>query len=395
MNITTEPGVAAEPQPATKHILLQGFSLARRGWTFVVLAYAINLVFGLLGGVPVTNGLAPFLDHSLAARRIAGTLDVGSLLELGLHLGSVHLFPVMLQTATWLNVLQLLILFVLFTGTVFVYVSGERPLLSVLFRGGIAYFWRFVRAAILAGCIGVLILGLLLTARATLLDLLARAYDGRTMFVWAAITGAVVFLAALVLRLWFDLVEVYLVRHAMDGELRVRHALLPAYQLLSRHFFRVFGSFLLAGLAGSTVLGLCLLLWKTLPASGVWPAALLAQVGLFCLMASRFWQRGLEASLVSAIAPPLIAVEATGMIVAVEEEPVFSVRRAGLSELPEPTLRELVQKLKNEPWAVPQPEVHPVSPATAVGGVAAEKEPPAEKAEPVAQPSPEAGKPQP
>jgi hypothetical protein len=62
-------------------------------------------------------------------------------------------FPIAIHTAVWLNLLQLLVLFVLFAGTVFVYVSAEPPRLSVLLRGGVAYFWRFVRAAILAGCI--------------------------------------------------------------------------------------------------------------------------------------------------------------------------------------------------------------------------------------------------
>ena len=38
-------------------------------------------------------------------------------------------------------------------------------------------------------------------------------------------------------------------------------------------------------------------------------AALLAQLGLFLLLASRFWQRGLEAALVMSADPPRIARE--------------------------------------------------------------------------------------
>jgi len=44
-----------------------------------------------------------------------------------------------------------------------------------------------------------------------------------------------------------DLVEVYIVRNAMDGEIRVHLALVPAFRLLFRYFFRIFGSFLLTG----------------------------------------------------------------------------------------------------------------------------------------------------
>ena len=77
-----------------------------------------------------------------------------------------------------------------------------------------------------------------------------RVYVERRMFLFTTISGFVVLLVALLLRLWWDLVEVYVVRNAMDGEGRVHHALLPAFRLLFRHFFRIFGSFLLAGIAG-------------------------------------------------------------------------------------------------------------------------------------------------
>jgi hypothetical protein len=331
---------------------VRGFALARRNWSFVIWAYAINLIFGLLAGVPFANGLAPFLDHSLAAQKIAGTLDLGYLSELALHQRETHLFPVIVQTAFWLNLLQLLLLFFLFAGTVFVYVSSEPPRFSVLLRGAVAYFWRFARAAILVGCCAGLILGLLLVLRATLLSRLAMIYFGRSLFIYSAMTGAVIFVIALLLRLWFDLVEVYIVRNVMDGELRAHRALLPACRLLFRHFLRLFGSFLLAGLAGVSALGLCLLLWKSLPAGQVWAAFLLAQLGLFFLLASRFWQRGLGAALVLATAPPVIPAEE--IVKVVEEEAAPSLAGvAGLGGLSEPTLSELVQKLRSQPWATP------------------------------------------
>jgi hypothetical protein len=121
------------------------------------------------------------------------------------------------------------------------------------------------------------------------------------MFLYSAISGAVVLLVALLMRLWWDLVEVYIVRNAMDGERRVAHALLPALRLLGRYFFRTVGSFFLVGLLGVSALAFCLYLWKEfVPAHQVWIACSLA--GLFLLQpvlaalfvsccASRFWQR--------------------------------------------------------------------------------------------------------
>ena len=128
----------------------------------MVWVYAINLGFGLLAGIPFAAGLAPYLDHSLAAQRIAGTIDFTYLAELfDARPRDQRYRPTAIHTAVWLNLLQVLVLFVLFAGTTFVYVSAEPPRLSVLLRGGVAYFWRFVRAAIVAGCVAAVVLGIL------------------------------------------------------------------------------------------------------------------------------------------------------------------------------------------------------------------------------------------
>ena len=337
------------------NLLVQGFQLALRNWPLVLWAYAVNLVFGLLAGIPFASGMGPYLDHSLAAQRIAGTIDLSYLGELLAHLRETSFLSTAIDTGAWLNLLQLLVLFVLFAGTTFVYVSAEPPQLSVLLRGGVAYFWRFVRAAILAGCVSVVILGILLSARALLLTRASSVYVDRTMFLYSAISAAVVLLIASLVRLWWDLVEVYIVRNAMDGERSVRHALLPALRLLWKYFFRTVGSFLLSGLLGVAALALCLLLWKQfVPAHQVWLACLLAQLGLFLLLASRFWQRGVEAALVMSADPPIVAVEEIAAMVEEEEDMPLLVKSDASAGMSEPTLRELVQKLRTEPWATPE-----------------------------------------
>jgi hypothetical protein len=359
------------------NLLARGFQLGLRNWPCVVWAYAINLLFSLLGSIPFTAGLASTLDHSLAAQRIAGTLDGASLLELFIHLRDTGFAPMAFRAASSLNLLQLLVLFVFFTGSVFIYVSAEPPRLSVLLRGGVAYFWRFVRAAIVAVCVSVLVLGVLFGLRAALLARLGDTYVGARMFLFSAISLVVVLLVALFIRLWWDLVEVYIVRNAMDGERSVRRALLPALRLLRQYFFRTFGSFLVAGLAGVSALGLCLALWKVLPAHQVWPAFLLAQVGLFLLLAGRFWQRGVETTLVMAIDPPSIIREEIGAeeldtyeLPEVVEESSPSVAKIGVPPgLTEPTLRDLVQKLRTEPWGNPDVPPAPLARAEAGSGM--------------------------
>ena len=332
-----------------------------RNWPCVVWAYAVNLFFALLAAVPFATGLGSYLDHSLAAQKIAGTIDISSITELGLQIRDTSFFPMVMHTSGWLGLFQVLALFFLFAGSMFVFVAAEPPLFSVLLRGGVAYFWRFVRAALLAGGSAAVILSVLFAIRAGLLAKADSVYVGRRMFVFATISLFVILLVALLLRVWWDLVEVYIVRNAMDGERRVHLSLLPALRLLFRHFFRAFGSFLLAGTAGVTALALCLAVWKSLPAHQVWMAALLTQLGLFLLLASRFWQRGLEAALVMAVDPPMVIAEellleaplSTDVTAAAED--LTPNPRAGVPAGPsEPTLQELVAKLQTEPWANPE-----------------------------------------
>ena len=357
MNTTIALQAPGDRQPRVNcslpNLLAQGFQLALRNWPFVIWAYAVNLGFGLLAGIPFATGLSSYLDHSLAAQRIAGTVDVTYLGELLIQLQRTSAISTAVHTAAWLNLLQLVVLFFLFAGATFVYVSAEPARLSVLLRGGVAYFWRFLRAAILAGCIAAVLLGILLVARVLLLDRLSAVYVERKMFLYSSISGAVILLVALVVRLWWDLVEVYVVRNAMDGERRVRQALQPALRLLGRYFFRIVGSFFLSGMAGVGALALCLLLWKQfIPAHQVWLACLLAQLGLFLLLASRFWQRGIEATLVLTADPPIVAVEEIAAMV--EEEMPVAAAPEVFASLTEPTLRELVQKLGTEPWGNPE-----------------------------------------
>jgi hypothetical protein len=343
-----------ETKRAAPNLLVQGFQLVLRNWPFLVWAYLINLAFSLLSGIPIARGLAPYLDHSLAAKKISGTMDTSTIVELVTHLRESSFFPIAAHSAGWLTVIQLLFLFVFFCGTIFVYVSAEPPRFSVLVRGGIAYFFRFARAAVAAVCVASVILGILIALRSLLIYRASAVYVERKMFLYSSISGAVVFLAAMLVRLWWDLVEVYIVRNAIDGERRVRQALLPAARLLYRYFFRTAGSFFLIGIIGLDALALCLFLWKLLPAHQVWLAGLLAQTGLFLLLASRFWQRGMEAALVLSVDPPMIAAEDVETAEEDEEEERVPGEDV-LASLTEPTLRDLVNKLRNEPWATPEP----------------------------------------
>jgi hypothetical protein len=435
-NMTTTPfaePVEENPERSLRTLpgfLAAGFRLGLRNWPCVVWVYVVTLVFALLTAVPVNYGLSPYLDHSLEAEKIGGTLDFASLAELGVHLNADGFFPVVLRNARWLQTLELLVLFVLFAGSVWLFVSGEAPRLPALVRGGLTYFWRFVRAALIAGFVTVVIAGGLLAIREMLLDRLDAVVVERPLFFWALISGAVVVFAALLVRLWWDLVEIYIVRivrnaarsvspGVLDGQPKihpVRQALMPALRLLRHHFWLLGGSFFLSGLAGICAFGVCVYFWKLLPAHQVFLAAFLGQLGLFSLLAARFWQRGVETVLVMSEAQPrivdktpvleaasvheaalpvrteelehleqrqqrqeveeILASADTGNLASSSEpilreapdfaEPEPDAPQPAFNRMPEPTLRDLVLKLRNQPWAKTEevPEI-PLEPTPA------------------------------
>src|SRR5258705_7581589 len=88
------------------NLLVQGFQLVLRNWPCVVWVYGVNLFFALLAAVPFAVGLGSYLDHSLAARKIAGTIDIASITELALHVRDTSFFPMVMHTASWVGLLQ-------------------------------------------------------------------------------------------------------------------------------------------------------------------------------------------------------------------------------------------------------------------------------------------------
>ncbi len=352
------------------NLLVRGFRLTLRNWPCVVWAYAVNLIFGLLAAIPFATGLASYLDHTLAAQRIAGTLNISSLVELGVHLRDTSFSPMAFHTAGWLNLLQLLVLFIFSPGVCLCLLPPSRHGSRCCCAAGSPTSGVLCAPASWSGASPLSSWAFCWVCAPLILARADATYVERQMFYFSFISGVVVLLVALLVRLWWDLVEIYIVRNAMDGERRVHQALLPALRLLFGYFFRTFGSFLLVGIAGVAALGLCLYLWKALPAHQVWVAALLAQLGLFLLLAARFWQRGIEAALVVSIDPAIVTREelageevvAEDLILPEEGMPV-PPGVGVLTGLSEPTLRDLVAKLRTEPWANPEVVSGPPRPA--------------------------------
>lgn len=282
--------------------------------------YLANLIVGLFGGLPFFSHIRPFLDHSMAAQKIAGSLDIGFVAELFMH-ANEHATGAS-TTATLLVICYVLVSFVLAAGILYVFLSGERPRLGTVVGRGVAYFWRFVRLTLFLAVIAGPVLGILFGLRTAYLSSADEKYVEAAYDVRALLTLLVIAVVAVFLRLWFDIAEALVVRNGIAGDRAVRRTIGPSIRLLWRNLIRACGSYVLAGALGWIGLLLLLWIWMSLSPHAVMLGALMGQVGIFLLLAGRVWQRGIVAALV--LAEPVF-VPVTAVIEPFAEVPVVEV----------------------------------------------------------------------
>jgi hypothetical protein len=285
-----------------RNIFLHGLFLTLRRFPALLWAYVFNLGLALIFSIRLHRQFSSIMDHSLAAQRLTNGFDLGTVADSFLRLqdgpsgssaGAYSAVP-----------LYLLIYFLLVPGTLFSYQTKSPAHLSTLFHQGLIHFWRFLRITLLTILISALLLGPLAFLQNKWADHVDKHAVERHAFFATLVGYIVIFLVASVLRLYFDLVEVYTVqlglhlRHNGKPERRVRRALAPAWRTLRTHFSQAWPVFLFLTILGaSAVILTARVSMHMLAQPRVWPTFLLAQLGLFLLLFTRFWQRGAETSL--------------------------------------------------------------------------------------------------
>jgi hypothetical protein len=283
-----------------RNIFIHGLSLTLRRLPAVLWAYVFNLGLALIFSIRFHADFASIMDHSLASQRLIGGFDLGTAISAFLrHREAAG------GAASYAAIpLYLLLYFFLVPGTLFCYLTKTPARLSTLLHQGLLHFWRFVRITILTLLISGLILGPFLFLQGKWADHVDDHAVGRPAF-FATLAGYVlIFLVASILRLYFDLVEVYTVQLGLHlrrngkPDRRVRRALKPAWRTLRANFAEAWPIFLFLTLLGAAaIIVTARTSMHMLAQPRVWPTFLLAQLGLFLLLLTRFWQRGVETSL--------------------------------------------------------------------------------------------------
>jgi hypothetical protein len=312
--------------PERRNIFLHGLSLTLRRLPALLWAYVFNLALAFLFSLSLNLQLSKLLNHSLAAQRLSNGFDLGTIGETYLHLHEGPIGDAGAVSGHASIPLFLIVYFLLVPGTLFCYQTDVPARLGTLLQQGLLYFWRFLRITLLTLLVSALILGPLFVLQGKWADNVDDHIVGRPAFFLILAGNIVLFLVASILRLYFDLVEVYTVQlgqhlrptlfgHQDKPDRRVRLALSPAWRTLRNHFSEAWPIFLFLTLLGFTAVILTARIsMHMLAQPRVWPTFLLAQLGLFVMLFTRFWQRGAETSLAlqnpipSSALPPILPV---------------------------------------------------------------------------------------
>ena len=292
-----------ETSTPRRSMLLHGLLLMLRNPGAVLWTYAFNVGIAGLFSIRRHEQLSALLSHSLAAERLNSAFDLGTLGGVVERM-SHHAMGGGRSNYLGLPV-YLAVYFLLVPGTLFCYAHTVPARLSIMVSTGFQFFWRFVRITLLTVVISGVVLAPLIGLNSLWSAHVEEQFTGVAVILDELPGLIFIGLVAALLRLYFDLVEVYTIQvgdqFLASGvpDRRVRRALLPALQALRSNFARAYGTFLaltLLGLASVVFMG-----WiaaRTLAQPRAWPLILLTQAGLFVMMATRFWQRGAETILV-------------------------------------------------------------------------------------------------
>ena len=269
-----------------RSILLHGLGLTLRRLPAFLWTYVFNLGLAILFSLGLYHSLSAILDNSLASQRLVSAFDLGTVAEAIMHLHEGPSGDSAFSAAHAGIFAYLAIYFLLIPGTLFCYQTSYPARLGTLLQQGLLYFWRFIRITILTLIVGGLILGGLGALQSRWATHIDNRVVGLNSFLLRLTGVIVIFLVASILRLYFDLVEVYTVqlgqhlRHNGKPDRRVRRTLGPAFRTLRHNFGRAWGSFLFLTLLGAVAVFLTgRIAMHMLAQPRVWPMFLLAQIG--------------------------------------------------------------------------------------------------------------------
>jgi len=269
-----------------KGLVAAGASLVWRQQRVLWWVFGVNFVLGLLGTVGARLQLAKFLQYSLKGEGLSKGFDVGMFMEL-VNRPEANLMRSAGSSFLFAALFPLFMLFVT-GGILAVYREDRRFTAGDFFAASGAFFWRFVRLALLSIVPFAILFGLLSGVH-KLSDYFGdRAVSAETGFYILLAGFIAVTLLTLFVRLWFDIAQV---RAVVQDEHKMWPNLWKALGISRRNVTRLFRVYLcISGVAWVTLAG-GLWLWAKLPPTATPVTFLLLEFIILMQLLSRLWQR--------------------------------------------------------------------------------------------------------
>jgi hypothetical protein len=274
-----------------------GLRLVWRRWGLLCWVFAANFVLGVLGTLPAARELH-LLRHSLAGEQLLKGFDLGMFHE-ALRIGDINLihFPNSPHEFTALSGLTiasyilagLFALFMLFVsgGIVDVYLQDRRLNTGEFFAASGAFFWRFVRLALMSAVVFAVLYNAYLDGD-KLADRIGDKFAaGQVAFVIWLVGIIVLILIALFVRLWFDLAKV---RAVAQNEHWMLTNALRSLDIARRHVRSLLWLYLRISLAAWITALIAFLIWLKVPPTAVWATFFLLELVVLVQLGARLWQ---------------------------------------------------------------------------------------------------------
>ena len=262
-----------------------GLRLACRRRSILCWVFAVNLALGALGTLPAARQLHHTLRHTLAGEPLFKGFDLGMFSELT-RVPEVGLLRFTNSSYALAGLFPLFMLFVS-GGILEAYLQDRRLNTGEFFAASGAFFWRFVRLALISivlfAFLGNAYLGVDKAA-----DYLGdKAVADQVGFViWlVGVTGLV--LLTLFVRLWFDLAKV---RAVAQNERRMLLNTLQAFDVARLHLGTVLWMYLRISLVAWMAALVAFLIWMKVPPTAVWATLILLELVVLVQLGARLWQ---------------------------------------------------------------------------------------------------------
>ena len=268
-----------------KGVVAAGFRLLWRRQGVLWWVFVVNLVCGGLGAVPAMVALSRALGHSLAGEKLTKGFDLGMLDELT-RLPNVNL---MRNTVPVYIMAFLFLLFMLFVsgGILETYREDRRLTAGEFFAASGAFFWRFVRLALLS-IIPFVIVSMIYQGLSKAADHIGDRAIADQVGIFLSLAAFVIFLLlALWIRLWFDIAQVRAIVMNERGMWRNTWRSWRITWRSLRHLYRIY---ICISLVAWVTLIIGAVIWAHLPPTTTALTFLILELIVFAQLMTRLWQ---------------------------------------------------------------------------------------------------------